>query len=109
MKTLIKVALPLLGRIGGCSSRYRPEWSRLRCWDGTGAVMRVGVLDLISDCAPTDWANRLYGRYLRKQFMSIMPQAVSVWCRELGHNVHYAPYWGQCDPLELVPRALHFL
>lgn len=71
--------------------------------------MRVGVLDLISDCAIADWANRLYGRYLRKQFMSIMPQAVSVWCRELGHDVHYATYWGQCDPLELLPRDLDFL
>jgi hypothetical protein len=71
--------------------------------------MRVGVLDLVSDCAISDWANRLYGRYIRKQFMSIMPQAVSVWCRQLGHEVHYATYWGQCDPLDLMPRDIEFL
>jgi len=41
-----------------------------------------------------------------KQYASIMPQAVSVWCRELGHDVHYATYWGQRDPKELLPDDL---
>jgi hypothetical protein len=71
--------------------------------------MRVGVLDLVSDAGMSDWANWLYGRYIRKQFMSIMPQAVSVWCRQLGHEVHYNTYWGQCDPLELLPGDLDFV
>jgi radical SAM superfamily enzyme YgiQ (UPF0313 family) len=68
--------------------------------------MRVGIIDLLTDTAPSGWRGRIYARYYRKQFMSIMPQAVAVWCRELGHRVHYATYWGQCDPLHLLPAEL---
>src|SRR5437870_10529699 len=68
--------------------------------------MRVGIIDLLTDTAPSGWRGRIYARYYRKQFMSIMPQAVAVWCRELGHHVHYATYWGQCDPLQLLPAEL---
>jgi hypothetical protein len=68
--------------------------------------MRVGVLDLLSDSAMGGWASRFYGLYFRKQFMAITPQAVSAWCRALGHEVHYATYWGQADPLDLLPRDL---
>jgi hypothetical protein len=35
-----------------------------------------------------------------------MPQAVSAWCRQLGHEVHYATYWGQGPAEELLPREL---
>ena len=65
--------------------------------------MRVAILDLLSDTLLGGWAGRVYGVYFRKQFMAIMPQAVAVWCRELGHEVRYATYWGQTDPLGLVP------
>ncbi|HEY4940519.1 MAG TPA: hypothetical protein VII56_03765 [Rhizomicrobium sp.] len=68
--------------------------------------MRVGVLDLLSDSAMGGWASRFYGLYFRKQFMAVTPQAVSVWCRALGHEVHYATYWGQADPLALLPADL---
>jgi hypothetical protein len=56
--------------------------------------MRVGVLDLLVDEPPASPGGRLYGRYFRKQFMSLGPQAVSVWCRQLGHHTHYATYYG---------------
>jgi hypothetical protein len=65
--------------------------------------MRIGILDLLSDTLLGGRAGRIYGIYFRKQFMAIMPQAVAVWCRALGHEVHYATYWGQADPLSLVP------
>lgn len=68
--------------------------------------MRIGVIDLLVD-SPQTWIGRHgYGLYVRKQFMSIMPQVVAVWCRSLGHEVHYATYWGQCDPLSLVPDEI---
>ena len=65
--------------------------------------MRVGILDLLSDTLLGGWAGRVYSIYFRKQFMAITPQAVAVWCRSLGHQVHYATYWGQIDPLSLIP------
>ena len=65
--------------------------------------MRVGILDLLSDTLLGGWAGRTYGTYFRKQFVTITPQAVAVWCRQMGHEVHYATYWGQADPLSLLP------
>ena len=65
--------------------------------------MRVAILELLTDAPVRSLAGRLYAAYFRKQFISIMPQAIAVWCRQLGHAPHYATYYGQCDPLELVP------
>lgn len=44
---------------------------------------------------------------LKKQYASIMPQAVAAWCRQLGHEVAYAAYYGQHDPKRLLPDDLH--
>jgi radical SAM superfamily enzyme YgiQ (UPF0313 family) len=71
--------------------------------------MRIAILDLLADAPPNGWGARLYGRYFRKQFMAITPQAVAVWCRSLGHEVHYATYYGQKDPLELIPSDVDVL
>ncbi len=68
--------------------------------------MRVGILDLLTDIPLTGPLSRVYAAYLRKQFVSIGPQAVSVWCRRLGHDVAYATYYGQQDPRSLLPRDL---
>jgi len=35
-----------------------------------------------------------------------MPQAVSVWCRNFGHEVFYATYFGQRHPEQLLPNDL---
>jgi len=71
--------------------------------------MRVAILDLLADTPSRGWASRLYGLYFRKQFMAITPQAVAVWCRALGHEVHYATYYGQADPLALIPEDIDVL
>jgi hypothetical protein len=52
------------------------------------------------------WLERNYDRRFRRYYASIMPQAVSAWCRQLGHEVHYATYWGQGPAEELLPREL---
>jgi len=68
--------------------------------------MRIGVLELLAEGQSRDWIHRAYGYLLLKQYASIMPQAVSVWCRNLGHEVFYATYYGQRDPKQLLPNDL---
>ena len=68
--------------------------------------MRIGVIELLKASPARGHLQRLYTRFIIKQYASVMPQAVSVWCRELGHEVHYATYYGQEDPRALLPRDL---
>ncbi len=63
------------------------------------------MLDLLADATPGGW-DRLYAAHFRRQFTSLTPQAVSVWARELGHEVFYATYYGQALPTTLVPDDL---
>jgi radical SAM superfamily enzyme YgiQ (UPF0313 family) len=70
--------------------------------------MRVGVLEILA--LPTSSPSKLlYHSLLTKQFGSIMPQAVSVWCRQLGHETEYAIYYGVGDPLRCVSPDLDTL
>lgn len=71
--------------------------------------MRVGIIDLLASGPVAGRLGRLYATCFRKQFMSITPQAVAVWCRQLGHRVFYATYYGQVPPHELVPDELDAL
>ena len=67
--------------------------------------MRIGVLELLRPERNSSWS-RVFAYLLHKQYASIMPQAISVWCRELGHQVFYATYFGQKDPKQLLPNDL---
>ena len=69
--------------------------------------MKVGVLEILSDRVSHNWIQRTYNATFRKHYASITPQAVAVWCRQLGHNVSYATYYGQKDPKSLLPDSLH--
>ncbi len=68
--------------------------------------MRVGVLELVKWDRRSSCVEMPHSFFAIKQYASIMPQAVSVWCRELGHKVYYALYHGQKDPKELLPDDL---
>ena len=68
--------------------------------------MRVGVLELLTDSQNRGYMASLYARYYRRQFMSLMPQVVAVWCRQLGHRVSYATFCGNGDPRTLLPDDL---
>jgi radical SAM superfamily enzyme YgiQ (UPF0313 family) len=68
--------------------------------------MRVGVLEILTDSVSQSWIEREYDGRFRRQYASIAPQAVSVWCRQLGHEVHYATYYGQSPPETLLPDDL---
>jgi len=71
-----------------------------------GKLMRVGVLDLLTDTPIRGPIERLYAAYFRKQFMGLMPQVVAAWCRQLGHEVHYSTYYGADEPRSLLPDDL---
>ncbi len=71
----------------------------------SGRVLKVGVIELLAVSPGQGWSDRLYAPF-RKQFMSVMPQVVAVWCRQLGHQVVYATHYGQGDPKDLLPSDL---
>jgi hypothetical protein len=68
--------------------------------------MRIGVLEVLTDSTPRNPLVNVYNNHFRRQYASITPQAVSAWCRQLGHEVHYATYYGQVRPESLLPREL---
>ncbi len=66
----------------------------------------MGVLELLSDVVSQTWTERLYKAWFRRHLFSITPQAVAVWCRQLGHEVYYATYYGQQQPERLLLSKL---
>jgi hypothetical protein len=68
--------------------------------------MRIGILEIMSAGATEGWNHAAYNYLVTKQYASIMPQAISVWCRNLGHEVFYATYFGNRDPKTLLPEDL---
>lgn len=68
--------------------------------------MRVGVMELLQDKPAGDLSWRIYNAQIAKQFVSITPQAIAVWCRQAGHQVFYNTYYGQADPKSLLPDDL---
>lgn len=71
--------------------------------------MKVGILDILVDVPSRTWMRHLQVKYYRAQFMSIMPQVLSVWCRQMGHDTHYATYIGLDRPEVLMPSDLDIL
>ncbi len=55
--------------------------------------LRVTIVDLVTK-GPT---RRLYNRVMNANLASIMPQAIGVWCEELGHEVRFVCYTGAED------------
>jgi radical SAM superfamily enzyme YgiQ (UPF0313 family) len=68
--------------------------------------LRIGVIELIEDSASESWTDFAYRGLFKRYHASITPQAVAVWCRQLGHRVSYATYYGQRDPITLLPDEL---
>jgi hypothetical protein len=67
--------------------------------------MRVGILDILALPSRRP-ADAVYHALITKQFASITPQAISVWCRRLGHDTFYAVYYGAGDARRLLPPDL---
>ena len=68
--------------------------------------MKIGVLDLLCEGVNQSLFTIPHNLFVVKQHAGIMPQAVSVWCRNLGHDVHYATYFGFQKPDRLMPDDL---
>ena len=68
--------------------------------------MRIGILEILRVGSSKRWDQTAYNYLVTKQYASIMPQAISVWCRNLGHEVFYASYFGSNDPKKLLPNDL---
>ena len=68
--------------------------------------MRVGVLELLLPSRAASWKEAADHYFTTKQHASIMPQAITAWCRQLGHQVFYATYYGQGDPKKRLPDDL---
>lgn len=68
--------------------------------------MKIGIIELMTAGATGRWDHTAYNYLIIRQYASIMPQAISVWCRNLGHKVFYATYVGAKDPKQLLPKDL---
>jgi radical SAM superfamily enzyme YgiQ (UPF0313 family) len=68
--------------------------------------MEIGVLELLTDTVQPARVQRIYDRFFRRHYASIAPQAVAAWCRRQGHRVHYATWYGQRRPDQLLPCDL---
>jgi len=69
--------------------------------------MKIGIIELLIATPPNRWSPGTAGNYfLTKQYASIMPQTIAVWCRQLGHQTFYATYFGQKEPKQLLPSDL---
>ena len=62
--------------------------------------LKIAVIDLVSK-GPT---KALYARVMNPNLTSIMPQVVSAWCEEAGHDVHFVCYTGFENLLDELPE-----
>lgn len=69
-------------------------------------TVKVGILELLLGVPTTRGLEGIGHHLITKQYASIMPQAIAAWCRQLGHEVFYATYYGQSDPKGLLPDDL---
>lgn len=74
--------------------------------NGPRSRKKVGVIELLAYTVSSEWLLLRLVNKTKRQMYSIMPQIVSVWCRELGHEVTYTTYFGQGDPVSLLPDDL---
>ena len=69
--------------------------------------MRVGILELLTSGRATSRKQAAEHYSTTKQYASVMPQSIAVWCRQLGHEVFYATHYGHGDPKKFLPDDLN--
>ena len=67
--------------------------------------LRVMIIDLVS----LGRTRRTFGSLMNANLASLMPQAVAVWCAELGHQVQFVCYTGEGDLAATVLRDIDVL
>ncbi|HKB41974.1 MAG TPA: hypothetical protein VKD72_36440, partial [Gemmataceae bacterium] len=70
--------------------------------------MKVGILDILA-LPSRHWADMPSHFMMTKQYASVTPQAIAVWCRQLGHQTFYATYYGVGSPSHRLPRDLDII
>ncbi|MCF6248424.1 MAG: hypothetical protein L3J69_13845 [Desulfobacula sp.] len=68
--------------------------------------MKIGILELLCENINRSILSLPHDFFVVKQYASIMPQAVSTWCRQMGHEVVYNTYFGFKSPERLLPDDL---
>ena len=68
--------------------------------------MKVGVIELLAAGGSPSRRQSVEDYLTTKQYASIMPQAVAVWAKRLGHQVHYTTFYGKGDPKSKLPDDL---
>lgn len=68
--------------------------------------MKIGILELMNSTTSRRWDHKAYNFLVTRQYASIMPQTISVWCRSMGHQVFYATYYGNGSLDKLLPGDL---
>lgn len=63
--------------------------------------LRVAIIDLVTRGPKT----RVFSKFMNPNYASIMPQAVAVWCEELGHEVRYVCYTGPEPVVDLADET----
>jgi radical SAM superfamily enzyme YgiQ (UPF0313 family) len=71
-------------------------------------MKKIGVLELSTGLA-THPREYITGYLYKKQFISVTPQAISVWCRQMGHQTYYATFYGIGDPHAKLPSDLNIV
>lgn len=71
-------------------------------------MKRIGILELLTSKVTTT-QEAIASFLFKKQYISVTPQAISVWCRQMGHRVHYATYYGMGDPHKKLPTDLDII
>lgn len=65
---------------------------------------KIAILELCA--APATNISEQIVAFERKQYVGLTPQAIAVWCRQMGHQVYYATYYGYGDPKAKLPNDL---
>lgn len=55
--------------------------------------LNITIIDLVNNKV----GQNAYARIMNANFASVMPQAIAVWCEEMGHNVRYVCFTGGED------------
>jgi len=67
--------------------------------------LRIGIIDIVENTTKPG----LYTRIMNANFAGVMPQAIAVWCEQMGHQVHLVCYTGVEDLTQEFPDDLDYL
>lgn len=70
--------------------------------------MKVGILEIVA-LPSKNLSFSAFNLLFSKQYSGVTTQAVSVWCRQLGHQTYYNTYYGVGKPEKQLPDDLDII